>query len=352
TNPVLRRAVRQWISQRVAASSSNEDQRGRGESPASRGPVRVRVRELRTEGSSTAVGQAGSCAPLRQWLALHEALEIARYQRSLDGLERELRASAQELLAGAQGWRDLADVPSADGASVEPAALARCQTAAASLHGRLEACVADEQACVDGPMISLDGAITLTRVDPWYPDRATCREQIGAPLEALEASMEQLAVRAVTIVNDTPALGALDRLARTRALIDAVEDLCVPRRREVRPREVEALNDLLDMYADAYAIAATQSPTMARSEGIVYVAGRGTLMELGRTTPTSAARQLEAVVHEFRTRSERLGRCEAASHQPLELTVLRAGEELLRAVVFPEQLGCDLTDARPVTSRR
>ncbi len=328
----LRGAMEAWISSQAAASGSG--------STTGSPEIAVTVRELGPRAASTSAGQAGDCEPLRQWLALHETLEIARHRATLETLGDTLRTQAQALLASRTSWRALA------GASVErsplekSAAHARCQSAAASLHERLTACAREADACVDTPMVTLDGAVTLTRVDPWYPDRDTCLAELGAPARDFEAWMDALAEASVETVAAEPTLGALDRLARTRLLFEAVEDLCVPRRRVVLREDVDTLDGVLDAYGDLYGVAAVQTPAMESSQGVVYVAGRGTLRELGRTRPTSVARQLESLVHDFRARSEELGYCEAASGAPLEIVVARDGVEVLRTELFPEQLWC------------
>lgn len=336
----LRRAVEAWISRHA--------EQGERESSSASPEIVVTVRELDAWESSTSAGQVGSCEPLRQWFALHEVLEIARHRATLEKLEAALRAQAQVVLASSSSWRALAAASRGEASTVsDSGALARCQTAAASLYDRLEACIDDAAACVDTPMVSLDRAVKLTRVDPWYPDRETCLRILDPSAEAFEGLIADLAGRAVEVVAAEPTLGALDRMARMRTLFEAVEDLCVPRRRSVRTREVEELNGLLDKYGALYGVAAARAPAMERSEGVVYAAGRGTLMELGKTRPTSAARQLEGFVLEFRAVSERLGHCEATGGHPLEVTVAGDGVEVLRTELFPEQLLCDVDALHP-----
>ena len=328
----LRVAMEGWLSRltRSRGPTANEES----------AEVTVTVRELDKRSSNLRVRQAGGCEPLRQWFALYESLELARYGASLGALEGALRTDAQIALRDSTSWRAL------EGASVEASSLpesaahSRCRSAAASLHERLTACVGQADACVDTPTVTLDGAVALTRVDPWYPDRETCLAELGAPAREFEAWISALADRGVAIVAAHPSLAPLDRLARTRRLFEAVEDLCVPRRRVVESHEVDRLNNLLDTYGDLYGVAAVQTPAVERSNGVVYVAGRGTMRELGRTRPTSVARQLEALVHDFRAVSEGLGHCDAVSGPPLEIVVARDGVEVLRMTLFPEQLWC------------
>ncbi len=328
----LRVAMEAWLSRRISPRAQTQ-----GEVSIE---VEVTVRELGARTSNLRVRQVGDCEPLRQWFALHETLEIARHSAALEALQDALRTQAQATLTSSTSWRAL------EGASLEnspletSAARTRCQSAAASLYDRLTACEGKADACVDTPTVTLDGAVALTRVDPWYPDRETCLAELGAPAREFEAWISALADRGVEVLAAQPSLPALDRLARTRWLFEALEDLCVPRRRVVESHEVDRLNNLLDTYGDLYGVAAVQTPAVERSEGVVYVAGRGTMRELGRTRPTSVARQLESLVQDFRAVSEGLGHCDAASGAPLEIVVAREGVEVLRTELFPEQLWC------------
>ncbi len=328
----LRVAMEAWLSQQSSSRAPTQREASV--------EVDVTVRELGARTPNLRVGQVGGCEPLRQWFALHESLEIARHGETLDALEDALRSQAQDALARSTSWRALEAASRENSPREKSAARTRCRSAAASLYERLRACTGQVDACVDTPTVTLDGAVTLTHVDPWYPDRETCLSELGSPAEEFEAWFSALADRGVELLAAEPSLPNLDRLARTRLLFEAVEDLCVPRRRVVRGFEVERLDELLDTYGDLYGVASVKTPTFERSEGVVYVAGRGTLRELGRTRPTSVARQLESLVHDFRARSEGLGYCEAASGAPLEIVVARDGVEVLRIELYPEQLWC------------
>lgn len=308
--------------------------------PRAPGTAVVRVARMDADDDARRVRTRGSCALLQQRLALHETLGLARHEATVERLDAAFRRRFQKALRGeARTWTDRATLEGEGLSSDAPDAM--CRDAVTRLGARLRACVDDLGACEDAPRVVLDGAVVLAHSDPWGGlGRDRCAEVARAEVRMYERVLRTVVDASRAMLDATPALPDLDRIARGRRVQDAVADVCMPRRRVLRPTTLRRMTALLDSFAFVDRLFSTSRPAMRPSMDKVYVAGSGWLVARAFSEDPLVAAQLDALVAEFRDAAQSMGRCPDGAEDRWQLEVMSDGRPPVAVEIYAEQLGC------------